>query len=218
MPSMSSSDHCDDTFTYTFVFRSAGATEHDSAVDPKITLRKLDQSTQRQVDATGNHPRSPDLSANIKVVFPSEVYTGEYLNHGQSKTVFLLKQGRLSCEGRPGKFGGAVLKVSKKIDLEPLVFKQMSGSTPQVLYECWGQDGHQLYYCWVCERCIPLNEFANLEIAKKEMWGLDACRCIARAALDGLLLSDCHFCNLGFASPKVLQSMKWWSSMRGVEA
>ena len=83
------------------------------------------------------------------------------------------------------------------MDLEPLVFKQMSGPTPQVLYECWGQDGHQLYYCWVCERCIPLNEFANLEIAKKEMCVLAAYRCIARAALDGLLLSDCHLLYFG---------------------
>ena len=90
----------------------SGASEHaanSALVHQKITLRALDQSTQRQVDAKGYHPRSPDFSSNIKVVFPSEVYTGEYLNHGKSKTVFILK-----TEHRPREFDGQMLKVSKK--------------------------------------------------------------------------------------------------------
>ena len=127
MASRSSSRNLSDAIEHA----RSGASEHaanSALVHPKITLRKLDQSTQRQVDTKGNHPRSPDLSANIKVVFPSEVYTGEYLNHGQSKTVFLFKRSSALCAG---KFHGAVLKVCKKMDLEPPVFKQMSGLTPQ---------------------------------------------------------------------------------------
>ena len=57
-----------------------GAPEHAS--EPKITLRKLLPSTPAQVDPKGNHLRIPDLAQTIEVAFPTEVYTGEYLNHG----------------------------------------------------------------------------------------------------------------------------------------
>ena len=78
----------------------------------------------------------------------------------------------------------------------------MQGSTPKLLYECYGDDGHNKYHCWVAERCIPLNELVNVHGINKENCILAACRCLSRAALGqasgfSLLLSDCHFYNLG---------------------
>ena len=42
-----------------------------------------------------------------------------------------------------------------------------------------------------------MDKFAAVDEADKEMCVLAACRCIVRAALAGLLLSDCHFFNFG---------------------
>ena len=86
--------------------RFTGAAEHNDTrigrtLDPATPLLRLDKSVQNQ----GHHPRRPDLSANIRVLFPNEEYTGEYLSHGQSKTVFILR-----CQER--RFDGAVLKLS----------------------------------------------------------------------------------------------------------
>ena len=68
-----------------------GATEHD-AQDEDIeifALNDIDAGYRR------NHHRRPDLSANIKVVFPTEEYVGAYLSHGQTKTVFVLRSSSL---------------------------------------------------------------------------------------------------------------------------
>ena len=129
------------------------------------------------------------------MVFRSgEEYTGLYLSRGMSKTVFIL-QGSDS----QAMFHDKVLKTTRVFDAEPLVFKQMQGSTPKLLYNCYGYDGHNKYHCWVAERCIPLNELVNVDGINKEKCILAACRCISRAALGqasgSLLLSDCHFYN-----------------------
>ena len=48
------------------------------------------------------------------------------------------------------------------------------------------------------ERCIPLHRLAKLQSTRnKTSCVLAACRCIARAALCRLHLSDCHYYNLG---------------------
>ena len=48
------------------------------------------------------------------------------------------------------------------------------------------------------ERCIPLHRLAVLQsTCNKERCVLAACRCIARAANCGFLLSDCHYFNFG---------------------
>ena len=99
-------------------------------------------------------------------------------------------------------FHDKVLKTTRGFDVEPLVFRQMQGSTPKLLYECYGDDGHNKYHCWVAERCIPLNQLVNVHGINKENCILAACRCLSRAALGQasgfpLLLSDCHFYNLG---------------------
>ena len=73
----------------------------------------------------------------------------------------------------------------------------MNGSTSRVLYECWGRDMDAWYHCWIMERCIPLDRFAEYEHANKEKCVLAACRCIAKNAMCGLLISDCHFFNFG---------------------
>ena len=114
-----------------------------------------------------------------------------YLSHGNSKTVFILKG-----SDSQAMFHDKVLKTTRGFDVEPLVFRQMQGSTPKLLYECYGDDGHNKYHCWVAERCIPLNQLVNVHGINKESCILAACRCLSRAALGGLLLSSCRFYDL----------------------
>ena len=105
-------------------------------MDPDIRLVKVDKSSPT---AAGHHDRRPDLSTTIEVVFPSgsatehgnfEKYFGSYIDHGKSKTVFAL-----TGSGPVAKrFHGAVLKVSRRRDVEPSVFRQITGITPKILY------------------------------------------------------------------------------------
>lgn len=164
-----------------------------------ITLVKTDQASRSSRDTRGNHARAPDLSPNIKVVFPGPArteYIGVYLNHGKNKTVFLLK----SCN-ECDLYHGDVLKVAREKDGEPAVFRCLKAAcfhlAPDVLYECSGFDNREEYHCWITERCIPLNQFVESSYANKEKCVLAACRCIVKAASVGLLLSDCHFFNFG---------------------
>ena len=59
-------------------------------LDPEIQLSKFSASNagDRQ-----NHTRVPRSNAETRMVFPSEEYTGVYLSHGQSKTVFVIRSG-----------------------------------------------------------------------------------------------------------------------------
>ena len=84
-----------------------------------------------------------------------------------------------------------------QVDAEPAVMRQLPDVSPKVLYECIGKDGNDEYHCWVMERCIPLNQLAVLNSTWKDACVLAACRCVARAALCRLQLSDCHYYNLG---------------------
>ena len=92
-----------------------------------------------------NHPRVPDLSADIRVKFPDEPeYNGVYVSHGQSKTVFEIK----SAYRKKGRFDGAVLKIRRgQVDAEPAVMRQLPDVSPKVLYECIGKDGNYEYHC-----------------------------------------------------------------------
>ena len=162
-------------------------------LDPEIRFFKLNTVDE---DYKDNHSRIPDLSADIRVVFSSdgEEYTGAYISHGRSKTVFVIR----SCSRKKGRFDGAVLKISRKHDIEPDVMRQVQELTPKLFYECMGKDGRDEYHCWVIERCIPLNRLAVLQsTCNKQACVLAACRCIAKAALRRLLLSDCHYYNFG---------------------
>ena len=184
-----------------------GTTEHAAVHGERPSRRKRgddgnQSSTELQffklneIDAgfKDNHPRVPDLSADILVKFPSETYVGAYLSHGNSKTIFVLK----SRSRHKGKFDGEVLKISREHDKEPAVMRQAQEITARLLHECYGKDGNDVYHCWVAERCIPLHRLAlDLDTCNKERCVLAACRCIARAARCRLLLSDCHYYNLG---------------------
>ena len=141
-----------------------GATEHDAKHGERPSRRKRDDDGQQlsrelqffklnEIDAgyKGNHTRIPDLSADIKVVFPAEAYVGAYLSHGQSKTVFVLR----SSTRQKGKFDAAVQKIRREFDREPEVMRQAQGLTARLLHDCMGEDGNDLYHCWVAERCIP---------------------------------------------------------------
>ena len=95
-------------------------------------------------------------------------------------------------------FDGTVLKITHGHDVEPAVMRQIQDLTPKLLYECIGIDGNDRYHCWLMERCIPLHQFAVLQsTCSKNRCVLAACRCMARAALCRLLLSDCHYYNFG---------------------
>ena len=86
-----------------------------------ITLVKTGQASRRSRDTRGNHTRAPDLSPNIKVVFPEPArteYIGVHLTHGKNKTVFLLKSRKESDPAH-----GDVLKVAREKDGEPAVFR-----------------------------------------------------------------------------------------------
>ena len=75
-------------------------------LDSEIRLFKLNEIDANYKD---NHARIPDLSADIRIVFPEEEYIGVYASHGQSKTVFLIR----SSSHQQGRFDGAVLKIRR---------------------------------------------------------------------------------------------------------
>ena len=84
--------------------------------DPDIRFTKSNESTSiSHAEVAAHHARPPDVGIGIQVLVPSpfgtghnEEYYGEYLGHGQSKTVFQLHS--------PGeRFHGHVLKIAKKI-------------------------------------------------------------------------------------------------------
>ena len=85
-------------------------------LDPEIGLFKLNE-----IDANykNNNTRVPDLSAEIRIVFPTEEYIGKYVGHGQSKTVFVIR----SSGRKEQRFDGAVLKISRGYDIEPTIAK-----------------------------------------------------------------------------------------------
>ena len=88
-----------------------------------------------EIDANykDNHTRIPDLSADIRIVFPTEEYIGAYASHGQSKTVFVIR----SSGRKEGRFDGAVLKIRRGYDIERAVMRHMQGLTPK-LHVCIG--------------------------------------------------------------------------------
>ena len=102
----------------------SGAAEHDvkrRRSDSEIQLFKLNQVDANYGD---NHSRRPDLSANIRIVFPSEEYIGRYVSHGRTKTVFVLKsRGR-----QKGRFDDSALKISRDHDVEPEIAKARTAS------------------------------------------------------------------------------------------
>ena len=165
-----------------------------SRLDSEIRFVKLNEIDANYKD---NHTRSPDLSADIRILFPTEEYIGKYISHGHSKTVFVIR----SSGRKEGRFDGTVLKISRGYDIEPAVVSapkpRQYQIVPKLYYEGIGKDGEVEYHCWVTERCIPLNRLAALSTCNKNACVLAACRCIARAALCRIHLSDCHYYNFG---------------------
>ena len=176
-------------------------TSHD--LDPIIRLEKSRTPTNVR-NWKDCHDREPDVGIGILIFIPKYTdgekpsdmteYYGKYLGHGQSKTAF-----ELFCPG--ARFHGNVIKVSKVQDIEPSVFRKTAPLhlTTSILYNCHGVDAHsdRRYHCWITERTIPLDEFCRDDAAIKQRCSLAAFVCILRAALHGLILSDCHFFNFG---------------------
>ena len=109
-------------------------------VDSEIWLYKLNEIVANYKD---NHTGIPDLSADIRIVFPTEEYIGAYASHGQSKTVFVIR----SSGRKAGRFDGAVLKISREYDIEPRVVSILPGITPKLHLEAIGKDGNVEYHC-----------------------------------------------------------------------
>ena len=137
----------------------SGAIEHDEEHSLGASRQTLGAKLQHleteirffklnEIDANyqDNHTRIPDLSADIRIVFPTEEYIGKYVSHGQSKTVFVIR----SSDRREGRFDGTVLKISREVNTEPMVAMAPKPSgyeiVPQLYYEGIGKDGEVEYH------------------------------------------------------------------------
>ena len=177
--------------------------------DPDIRIEKVTSVLPTNVNRTGaHHGRVPDIGLSIRAFIATGTatehavvteYSGEYIGHGQSKTVF-----KLHCLRESGTFDGCILKVRKtERDLEPSVFTRLrdSGITTNILYQArgleWSIDDFPRYHCWITEQAIPLDEFCQINYAVKSKCTLATFCCILRAAEHGLYLSDSHFLNFG---------------------
>ena len=138
------------------------ATEH---FGPEIRIEKITMARRR---TGGHHKRVPDIGLSIRAFIETGAatehavvteYSGDYINHGQTKTVC-----KLHYHG--GTFDGCILKVRKSdTDLEPFVFTRLSdyGITTNILHQAQGVEysarpGHQIssrYHCWITEQAIP---------------------------------------------------------------
>ena len=130
--------------------------------DPDIRIEKVTSVLPTNVNRTGaHHDRLPDIGLSIRAFISTGAatehavvtkYSGEYIGHGQSKTVF-----KLHCHG--GTFDGCILTIIKRKerDLEPSVFTRVRdyGITTNILYqargvECSARPGHRIssrYHC-----------------------------------------------------------------------
>ena len=170
-------------------------------MDPTIRLQKC--LAPEWVRIKRHHPRLPDIGTGILVTVrpspgESEEYYGVYLGHGQAKTEFELKSYECNQNLR---FDGKVLKVSRKKDMEPLVFTEASkcGVATSILYDGGGVDvvSGQPFHCWITDCTIPLDELCRCEDIINKRCTLAAFCCMLKAAQLGLYLSDCHFFNFG---------------------
>ena len=189
---------------------NVGASEHNEEQDSRLK-KKIQLSKLNEIDANyrANHPRVPDLSADIRIKFPEAEYIGRYVNHGQSKTVFIIKQ----TGHTKGCYDGCILKMRLRTpncewDPEPAVMNATAprqyNIVPELYWEGIGIDGDAEYHCWVVERCIPLNDLAPQKICNKDACVLAVCRLIAMAALCKIQVSDCHYYNMGLRIATVL--------------
>ena len=170
-------------------------------MDPTIRLQK--SLAPEGIRIQTHHDRQPDVGTGILVSVwdrsgEKETYYGKYLGHGKSKTAFLLNSYEWKQKLR---FDGKVLKVSRKMDMEPEVFEEASkhGVTTRILYKARGVDvvtEHE-YHCWITDRAIPLDELCRDEEINRKRCALAAFHCMLKAAQLGLYLSDCHFFNFG---------------------
>ena len=152
-------------------------------IDTKLTLTvrlaskvRLSKLNEIAANYKTNHSRKPDLSADIRIGFPEAEYVGKYLNHGGSKTVFIIRR---SGHTR-GDYDGNILKIRLRTadcqwDDEPAITKASEREgyniLPELYWEGIGVDGDDEYHCWVVERCIPLNQLAKLSTGDKEHTG-----------------------------------------------
>ena len=183
--------------------RSTASAEHNVEQDPRLESRiRLSKLNEISANYKSNHLRKPDLSADIRIRFSDAEYVGTYVNHGGSKTVFIIRR---SGHTR-GDYDGNILKIRLRTpkcqwDNEPAMMhaskRKGYNILPELYWEGIGEDGDDEYHCWVVERCIPLNQLAKLSNCDKEQCVLATCRVLTQAALCQIMVSDCHYFNLG---------------------
>ena len=154
--------------------------------------------------------RKPDVGIGIRVELSAathhdtQEYHGEYIGHGQSKTVFLLRRlrtHRAVATEHAAEYHGKVLKLAKERNIEPEVLRQALplDVMTRILYEAEAVDNEsgQRYFCWITDRCIPLNQLFKLNHIDKSCCSLGAYFCMLRAARWNVYVSDCGLQNFG---------------------
>ena len=156
--------------------------------------------------------RKPDVGIGVKIqLFATngtvQHFYGEYAGHGLHKTAFLLREDRqvskksASATEHAPQFEGKVLKLAKKKDLEPDVFRRGSslGVTTSLLFETTAidTDTDQHYHCWITDRCIPLDKICKQHTVIPCNCAIGIYYCLLRAAAAQLYITDCGFQNFG---------------------
>ena len=190
--------------------RRSPQTSASEPMPPCVMICKSSSATVLDIDT---RYRKPDVGIGISVqLSPAtncelQQYYGEYIGHGLYKISFLLRKspdisaaGAYATEYAP-QFDGKVLKLSKRTDIEPEVFRRASslGVTTSILFETTAidTDTNQQFHCWITERCIPLDKIIRQFTVKPTRCSIAIYYCLLRAAQAGINITDCGFQNFG---------------------
>ena len=189
--------------------RRSRQTSAAEASPPMVMVCKCKSADVLTIDT---RYRKPDVGIGIKIQLFAingtvQDFYGEYIGHGLQKTAFLLrgvrqvsKKSASATEHAPH-FEGKVLKLAKKQDIEPDVFRRGSplGVTTSILFETTAidTDTAQHYHCWITDRCIPLNKICKQHSVIPSNCAIGMYYCLLRAAASQLYITDCGFQNFG---------------------
>ena len=135
----------------------------------------------------------------------TQIYHGEYIWHCQHKTEFLLRSVRTHqshATEHIGEYHGKVLKLAKEKNIEPEVLQQAQPLIvmTSLLFEAEAVDDEsgQRYFCWITDRCIPLNQLFKLnDDINRSSCILGAYLCILRATQWYVYVVECGLQNFG---------------------
>ena len=190
--------------------RRSPQTSASEPMPPGVMVCKCESATVLDIDT---RYRKPDVGIGISVqLSPAtncslQQYYGEYIGHGLYKTAFLLRKSTkisaacaYATEHAP-QFDGKVLKLSKRTDIEPEIFRRANslGVTTSILFETTAidTDTNQQFHCWITERCLPLDKIMKQFTVKPRRCSIAIYYCWLRAAQAGINITDCGFQNFG---------------------